>query len=120
MKALKQHWLGIVLIFAFVVSGCEKSQEPKSPNGAKQPQTSVAAPVDYLGAVAKARKSAERTVDLASLNRAIQSFHAMEDRYPKDLQELVQQHYLASLPIAPTGMRIVYDATRGEARIIKQ
>ena len=78
----------------------------------------LTAPVDYLGAVAKAKKSAEKTVETVSLNQAIQQFSAAEGRYPKDLNELVTEKYLPKLPDPPYGMKIVYDAAKGEVKVV--
>jgi len=79
----------------------------------------LTAPVDYLEAAGKALKAAERTVDVASLNRAIQLFQAQEDRYPKELNELVSLRYLPSLPKPPAGSRLLYDPIKGEVRIVR-
>ena len=80
----------------------------------------LTAPVDYLGAVAKAKRVAEKTVDLASLNRNIQLFQAQEDRLPKDLSELVAMRYIPAVPAAPAGMKIQYNSTTGETRMVPQ
>jgi hypothetical protein len=82
---------------------------------------STNAPADgYLGTIAKAKKSAEKTVDTVSVNKAIQMFSASEGRYPKDLNELVTGKYLVRIPEAPYGMKIVYDAAKGEVSVVPQ
>ncbi len=63
---------------------------------------------------------AEKTIDTAALNRSVQLFYAQEDRFPKDLNELVTKRYLPSLPEAPYGTKIVYDAAKGEVKIVNQ
>jgi len=80
----------------------------------------VTAPVDYLGAVGNAHKSAVKTVDTASLNQAVQLFHLEKGRYPKDLNELVQEKYMPRLPAAPYGMKLDYNPTTGQVRVVKQ
>ncbi|MBM3835375.1 MAG: hypothetical protein FJ403_19285 [Verrucomicrobia bacterium] len=112
----------VLWIVALSVAGCGKNAEttPAKTSNSTATGNPLTAPADYLGAVGKAKRSAERTVDLASLNRAIQLFHAQEDRFPATLNELVAEHYLPSLPSAPAGMRIIYDASKGEVRIVKQ
>jgi hypothetical protein len=80
----------------------------------------LTAPVDYLGAAAKAKRSSEKVIDTVALSQAIQLFHASEGRYPKDLQELVTERYLPKVPDAPHGMKITYDAATGQARIVPQ
>ena len=80
----------------------------------------ITAPVDYLGAVGQAQKYAEKQIDLASINQAIQQFNVGEGRNPKDLQELVSEHYLGKIPDAPYGYKIVYDAASGTVQVVKQ
>jgi serine/threonine protein kinase len=75
---------------------------------------------DYLGAVNQAKKYSEKAIDLAQLKNAIQQFNAMEERFPKDLNELVQQHYLVSVPVPPRGMKLAYNPQTGEVRIFRQ
>ena len=102
--------------------------------GEKQPASTVApstnqaatggnpltAPVDYLGAVGKAQKVAAKTADLISLNQAIRLFHASEDRFPNDLNELVSEGYLPRLPTLGAGTKLSYNPARGEVRIVPQ
>ena len=78
----------------------------------------LTAPVDYLGAVAQAKKFSEKTINLAAINNAIQQFNAMEERLPKNLNELVEKHYLAVLPSSPPGMSIAYNPRSGEVRVV--
>lgn len=96
--------------------GCGKKQEKASQPG----ENILNAPADYLGAMGQAKKHAEKTVDLASLNKDIQMFYVSEGRYPKSLQELVDNKYIPEIPQAPYGMKIVYDPTTGEVKIVKQ
>jgi uncharacterized lipoprotein YajG len=114
MKFLLVGVLGIVL------SGC--NQQPST--GSKNPPTNAAsanpitAPVDYLGAVSQAKRAAERTVDLAALQNAIQLFQAQEDRLPTSLDELVRQHYLPAVPKPPPGRQLLYDPRSGAVRLV--
>ena len=80
----------------------------------------VTAPVDYLGAVVRAKKSAEKTIDTVNLNQAIQQFSVGEGRYPKDLNELVTEKYLPRLPDAPYGMKFVYEAKTGQVKVVQK
>lgn len=110
-------WLGIVA--ATLAVGCGK-QEDSKPGETSVGQNPVTAPVEYLGAVAKAQQTAVKTVDVVSINQAIQMFSAQEGRYPKDLDELVSLKYLPKLPAAPYGMKLVYDAKAGSVKVVKQ
>ena len=78
----------------------------------------VTAPVDYLGALAKAKKNSEKTIDAVALNQTVQQFNVTEGHYPKDLNELVTEKYLPRLPEAPYGMKIVYDANTGTVKVV--
>src|SRR5688572_12334728 len=93
-----------VAALLFASTGCKKAEEATSAKPANQATSSgnpITAPVDYLGAVAQAKKVSEKQIHLVSLNNAIQQFNAMEERFPKDLNELVEKHYLGSVPTPP-------------------
>jgi general secretion pathway protein G len=59
----------------------------------------VVAP-QYVRHVDRARETALRQ-NLSSLREAIDKFHADRARYPQQLNELVTEHYLRSLPVDP-------------------
>src|SRR6185436_6893939 len=98
-------------IFVFCLAGCGDK-----PAGATTTSTNASgsgpldAPANYLGALGKAQQSAVKTVDTTSLNQAIQLFNVDKGRNPKDLNELVQTHFIAQIPAAPIGYKLVYDA----------
>jgi hypothetical protein len=103
--------------------GCgqkDETQPAKSTNETAATGNPLTAPVDYLGAIAKAKKNSVKTIDTVYLNQAIQMFHTAEGRYPKDLNELVAESYIPKIPDAPYRMRIVYDATRGVVTVVQQ
>ena len=117
--------LGLLLI------GCgqkEKQQTPAPATNAPVAEAPVApgsgnpitAPVDYLAAVAKAKQFAEKKIDVVQIEKAVTLFHEAEDRLPKDLNELVQKHYLGAIPKAPYGMEIVYDPSTGAVKVVKK
>jgi predicted small lipoprotein YifL len=139
-----------ILAAALLVAGCGKKQPPSTPPSASAAADSsatntetaasastnadakaestnketsgnpITAPVDYLGAVAKAQQVAVKQIDLAYVQKAIQLFNAQEGRNPKDLNELVSEHYLGKLPAAPFGMKLQYDATQGSVSVVKK
>ena len=102
--------------------GCsEKSDKPpQTTNAATSDGNPLNAPANYLGGLAKGQQSAVKTVDVTSLNQAIQLFNVQEGRYPKDLNELVEKKYIPKIPDAPYGMKIVYDSAKGEVKVEKQ
>jgi hypothetical protein len=101
-----------------LLAGCGKKD-------ASKPETTssgnpVTAPVDYLGAAAKAKKLAERTVETTGLQKSIDLFQAQEGRLPKSLQELVGPNYLNALPAPPAGMKFDYSPASGQLKIVPQ
>lgn len=116
---MKNPVIIIIAIVSIFVSGCGK--KPEQTKGDQTNYSSgnpITAPVDYLGAVGKAKQSADKTLDIVQIQRAIQQFEAAEGRFPKDLEELVAQQYLAKIPKAPPGMRIVYDPQKGTVKVV--
>lgn len=107
--------VGLSLIAWLAGCGQDKPKEP-----AKVGDNPLNAPSDYLGAVAKAKKHADKSLDMVQLKRSIEQFYASEDRYPKDLQELVQLKYLPQVPPAPPGMTLVYEAKSGVVKLTPQ
>jgi hypothetical protein len=109
-----------LLFVACVFAACGKRDSTAQSTNASSSSSGnpVTAPVDYLGAVAKAKKAAEKTVDTAGINQAVQLFQAQEGRLPKTLNELVTKQYLRSLPPPPNGMKYDYNAQTGQVRVV--
>ncbi len=115
--------LCLLLVAGFSLAGCGRKEEAPPPKPTNAPAASgnpLTAPVDYLGAVARAKQNAEKTIETVSLNQAVQQFSVQEGRYPKDLNELVTARYLPSLPRPPYGMKIEYNPKTGEVTVVKQ
>ena len=74
----------------------------------------------YMGGLYQARQNAGKTVDLASLTRVIDQFQVDKGRYPTDLNELVQEKYIEKIPPAPSGMKIDYNPSTGEVKVVNQ
>ena len=107
----------VSLIGAVWVAGCGPSDSTADAARAAKPASNpLAAPVDYLGATAAGKKTAERAAHLAPVVAALQQFHAAEDRYPTRLQELVQAGFLARVPEAPAGQALSYNPNDGSVR----
>jgi hypothetical protein len=113
-------WL--CLAAGMVVAGCgEKSNPPAgTTTNSSSGGSLLTAPVDYLGAAAKGQQSAVKTVDTVSLDKAIQLFNVEQGRYPKDLNELVQEKYIPQLPPVPYGTKLAYDAASGKVSVVKE
>ena len=115
---MKAFNLFLILTVAVLLAGCgDGSKAAKAVNTVSN---LVDAPVNYVGAVVQAQKYSEKQIDLAYVNQAIQQFQAGEGRLPKDLDEMVAMHYLGKIPEAPYGYKIVYDATAGSIKVVKQ
>lgn len=105
------------------LSACKKSGSGDGSTNAAASNASgnpVTAPVDYLGAVGKAKQSSERTLTTLGINQAIQAFYGQEGRYPKDLNELVSRNYLSQLPKAPLGTKFDYNPQTGHVKAVPQ
>ena len=116
---MKPLWI-LVLASVLAAPGCKKKEPAAAtPTNGVVSGNPLLAPVDYLGAQAQGKRFAQKTVDLVQINSAIQKFQAMEDRFPRDFNELVQQHYLQSVPVAPPGMRFAYNPETGEVKVVR-
>jgi len=113
---MKPSCLWLVVILVSLVA-CKKSEPTPSSGSGNNP---IAAPLDYIAAQGKAKKFAEKTINMVELNAAIQKFQAMEDRYPRDFNELVSQHYLREAPVPPPGMRFVLNSRTGQVALLPE
>lgn len=122
--------LFVIVASSLLLAGCGKKDSTQTPGDTNQVSTNqvstnqasgnpLTAPVDYLGALGQAKRVSEKVVDTAALNQTIQLFYAQEDRFPKDLNELVTMRYLSSLPKPPYGMKFEYDARSGQMKVVK-
>jgi len=113
----------LLILVAGLCVACKKNQEASSSTDTNPPAASgnpVTAPVDYLGAVAKAKRTADAKLESASINKSVQLFYAQEGRYPRDLNELVRPEYLPRLPQPPAGMKYDYNPATGQVKIVPQ
>jgi hypothetical protein len=113
----------LAVAVALLLVGCgDNSNPPATANKSGATNNSsgnpVTAPVDYLGAVAKGKKTSIKVADLASVRQAITMFKQEEDRFPKDLNELVSKQYIPALPAPPYQMKYTYDAKNGAVNIV--
>jgi hypothetical protein len=117
MKTLFCFCLAVSLFLIGCGGGSDKPAQPTNATAGSSP---LSAPADYVGALGKAKQTAVKTVDTASLNQAIQMFNVENGRNPKDLNELVEKKFIARVPAAPFGMKLEYDATAGKVKAVKQ
>jgi len=120
IQSLKILYLVAGLCF---LAGCNKKDSAESAtttNSSASSGNPITAPVDYLGAVGKAKQSADKTLNTASLNSTIQLFYAQEGHYPRSLNELVKPGYLSQLPQPPAGMKFDYNPNTGQLKVVPQ
>jgi hypothetical protein len=110
--------LSLMAMAGLLFVGCGKRDSTSQTTNASSSGNPVTAPVDYLGAVAKAKKAAEKSLDTSAINQAVQLFQAQEGRLPKSLNELVTKQYLRSLPPPPNGMKYDYNPQTGQVRVV--
>ena len=115
---------GIVLLpvlALFFATGCGPSSGSSQASSTNAGDNATKADnVPYIGAMAKAERNAGATVDVVSLKPSIDQFQVDKGRYPKDLNELVQEKYISKVPDAPYGMKIDYDPATGTVKVVKQ
>jgi hypothetical protein len=118
--------LCLASLAALLLAACSKESSSPAPASGTTTNASAAfenplnAPADYGKALVKAQKSAEKTVDLAALTKAIEMFQVDKGRLPKDLNELVAGKFIRQMPPVPPGMKIDYDASTGEVKVQPQ
>ena len=105
-----------------LATGCKPSDSSKTVSSTDTNSSAgvLQAPADYVGALGRAKQNAGKTVDVASLNQAIGMFQVDKGRFPKDLNELVQENYLKKLPDVPYGMKLDYDSANGQVKVVNQ
>ena len=110
----------LVVTTGFLLPGCgqKDSGSPSSTNASSG--NPLTAPVDYLGAAAKAKNLADKTVSNVGLNQAIQLYQAQEGQLPKTLNDLVAKQYLNSIPPPPAGMKYDYNPQTGAVKLVPQ
>jgi hypothetical protein len=119
-------YLSSCALSALIFIGCSGDSNKPSNSATNAPATNASsgspltAPVDYLAAAGKAQQTAVKTVDVTSINQAIQLFNVDQGRYPKDLNELVEKKFMPKIPAAPYGTKLAYDANTGKVSVVKE
>ena len=116
MKGINSFCISIVA--AGLLAGCG-GKSGSSAQGTNSVNVATNGFGGYVKSLGEAQKTADKTIDVTSINKAIQLFNVQEGRYPKDLQELVPS-YMAKIPDAPYGSKIVYDQNSGTVKVVQQ
>ena len=114
MRMLKMSLAAVMIL---LTSGCGEP-ESESEKASETGQNPLTAPVDYLGAVANAKKSSEGVLALTTLSKAIQMYQAEEGKLPLNLDELIESGYLPRMPKVPYNTKISYDPESGALDIV--
>ncbi len=94
--------------------GQAAAQAPERRRG----ESVLQAPGDYMyGVTVTAPRQARKTLDTAYIQNEINDFNAIEGRYPKSLDELVQWRG-APLPDTPSGYVYKYDPATGKLEVV--
>ena len=97
----------MVLALAGCTGGSSNSNSPAT-NTSASSSSPIVQPEIY----------AQKKMDLASLNQAVQQYHAAEGHYPDNLQDLAP-NYIEKIPQAPDGYKFDYDANSGTVSLDK-
>lgn len=110
----------LFLAVGLLLAGCggQSDKSPPATNTSSSGSSPLSAPADYVGALGKAKQAAVKTVDVTSLNQAIQLFNVDKGRNPKDLNELVTEKFIPKVPDAPFGMKLNYDEASGKVTVV--
>lgn len=107
-----------ISIILLLTTGCSGDKnQPETQEDPASTGNPLTAPVDYLGAVGQAQKTAASSTTLNSIRQAIRLFHASEGRFPKTLNELVDTGTLGKLPDLPVGKSFEYQSDTGQVDI---
>src|SRR5262245_23863092 len=118
---MKTHlWFSFALAVSLIGCGEKSGGKGASGTNAATGGSLVDAPTDYLKAAVKAQQDSVKTVDTAALDKAISMFNVDKGRYPKDLNELVQEKYISKLPPTPYRTKLSYDANTGKIEVVKE
>jgi hypothetical protein len=105
------------LCFLFGCHAEKKSSTPSTETSSGNPLT---APADYVGALGKAQKSAQKTLGAVGLDQAIKVFSSEEGRFPTNLNELVSKGTIGQVPPPPRGMKYDYDPKTGAIKVVPE
>jgi ABC-type glycerol-3-phosphate transport system substrate-binding protein len=112
------HSILISIAAAALLAGCS-GKSGSSAQGTNTVNTATNGFGGYVKGMTEDKKTADKTIDVTSINQELQLFNVQEGRYPKTLQELVPG-YMAKIPDAPIGSKLVYDPNAGTVKVVSQ
>lgn len=116
MKKAFTFWLATAC-FCFFIGCKEDKKAATSDTSSGNPLT---APADYVGALGKAQKQAQKTISTLGIDQALKVFYNEEGRFPTNLNELVAKGTISQIPPAPRGMKYDYDSKLGTIKVLPE
>jgi hypothetical protein len=113
------HSVFVFFAAAVLLVGCSGKSDSTAPQGTNAVSTATNGFGGYVKSLGEAQKTANKTIDVTSINKALELFNVQEGHYPKILQELVP-NYMPKIPDAPVGSKIVYDPASGTVKVVQQ
>ena len=95
----------------------KEKKKPEKEETSSDDDNPLLAPLNYVGAVGKAKKSSEKRVNLANVQNAIRQFHAVEGRYSQVAQRVGKGGLLLEDARCASGMSYVYNPKTGQVGI---
>jgi hypothetical protein len=99
--------------------GC-KQEKKNAPPGDTSSGNPLTAPADYVGAIAQAQKSAQKTLGGVGIDQALKTFYTEQGRFPTNLNELVSKGTVSNIPPPPRGMKYDYDSKVGTIKVVPE
>ena len=105
-----------------VFAGCSADKpEPVTDEAAEKTEeigsNPLLAPVEYLGATARAKTSSQAKIALAPIQQAIQMYQVENGSFPPNLNALVQGGQIRALPTLPQGSTYQYNPSTGAVTV---
>lgn len=105
-------------------AGCSSEKPQPKPDEAAEKSEEIGsnpllAPVEYLGATARAKTSSQAKIALAPLQQAIQMYQVENGSFPPNLNALVQGGQIRALPALPKGSTYQYNPSTGDVTVTR-
>ena len=105
-------------------AGCSPEKTEPKPDEATEKTEEIGsnpllAPVEYLGATARAKTSSQAKIALAPLQQAIQMYQVENGSFPPNLNALVQGGQIRALPALPKGSTYQYNPSTGDVTVTR-
>ena len=100
--------MATLLLVSLFFAACSRKEKRPEEN-----LTPANALQQYGGVMGKTYQRAKALEVILPTKQLLESFRAIEGRYPYSLEELVEKGYCRQLPTPPEGLRFKYDPQTG-------